>query len=103
MVNVSWTDAQAFCAWLSQKEGVTCRLPTDREWSIAVGIGGEERWESDTTPETVAKPPDIFPWGEEWPPPEGAGNYRDESWRKVAGTVGSIWKATTMAAQPRRR
>jgi hypothetical protein len=60
---VNWDDAQAFCRWLSEKEGKTYRLPTDREWSLAVGIGREEDWKSDTTPETVFKPPDVFPWG----------------------------------------
>src|SRR5262249_10455549 len=32
VVNVSWNDAQAFCDWLSQKEGKKYRLPTEAEW-----------------------------------------------------------------------
>lgn len=81
VVRVSWEDAQKFCSWLSNKEGKTYRLPTDREWSIAVGIGREEDWKEDTTPATVFKPQDAFPWGKGWPPPKGAGNYSDESRR----------------------
>ena len=65
---VSWHDAQAFCKWLTEKErkdGIidqqqSYRLPTDAEWSQAVG---------DTK----------YPWGDQWPPPQGAGNYADES------------------------
>ncbi len=29
---VSWERAAAFCAWLSQQEGLTYRLPTEAEW-----------------------------------------------------------------------
>jgi formylglycine-generating enzyme required for sulfatase activity len=79
VTNVSWDDVKAYCAWLSKKEGKTYRLPTDREWSIAVGIGREEKWDSDTTPATVFQPQNQFPWGGQWPPPKGAGNYSDES------------------------
>ncbi len=39
---VSWKNAHAFCDWLSNKDGKTYRLPTDREWSMAVGVGGQE-------------------------------------------------------------
>lgn len=81
-VNVSWDDAQAFCRWLSQKEGRSYRLPTDREWSIAVGIGDREP-ATGATPESLGeKLQDDYPWGKTWPPPQGAGNYADEDCRR---------------------
>ncbi len=80
VVGVSWDDANAFCAWLSKKEGKTYRLPTDHEWSIAVGIGAMEKVTKDTTPEMLSdKTLNNFPWGNQWPPPKGAGNYADTS------------------------
>ncbi len=76
VVNVSWDDAQAFCAWLSRKEGRRYRLPTDREWSLAVGLGDLEA--VGTTPEKRSgKIKDLYPWGPSWPPGKGAGNYAD--------------------------
>ncbi|HBJ83061.1 MAG TPA: hypothetical protein DDZ88_04140 [Verrucomicrobiales bacterium] len=78
VTKVSWEDAKKFCAWLSQKEGKSYRLPTDQEWSIAVGIAGQEDWR-DTTPATVYKSQEHFPWGDAWPPPSGSGNYSDQS------------------------
>ncbi|HWX21843.1 MAG TPA: bifunctional serine/threonine-protein kinase/formylglycine-generating enzyme family protein [Candidatus Binatia bacterium] len=61
---VNWGDAQAFCAWLTNKDrkegkitsAQSYRLPTDAEWSVAVGD-------------------DLYPWGNQWPPPTEAGNY----------------------------
>jgi formylglycine-generating enzyme required for sulfatase activity len=63
-VMVSCDDANAYCKWLTEKERKSgtiadaqeYRLPTDHEWSAAVG-GGK------------------YPWGNQWPPPVGAGNY----------------------------
>ena len=84
VVTVSWDDARAFCAWLSKKEHKNYRLPTDREWSIAVGTDAEEKWTEGVTPETVFKSQTGFPWGNQWPPPEGAGNYSDQSRKRKA-------------------
>jgi formylglycine-generating enzyme required for sulfatase activity/serine/threonine protein kinase len=82
VVGVSWADAQAFCAWLSKKEGKTYRLPTDEEWSIAAGLGHAEKRTKDTTPAMLTnKESTEFPWGGDFPPKSNdmAGNYSDES------------------------
>lgn len=80
VVSVSWGEAVAFCEWLSEKEGRKYRLPTDREWSFAVGLTGEA---TDGTPESLnGKVGDEYPWGKTWPPPKGAGNYADESMKE---------------------
>ncbi|MFM7607213.1 MAG: caspase family protein, partial [Prosthecobacter sp.] len=42
VVNVSHEDAEAFCRWLSAKEAKNYRLPTDAEWSVAVGLASEK-------------------------------------------------------------
>ena len=80
-VMVSWEDAKAFCDWLTEKEikdGVLprnryYRLPADLEWSAAVGLTKEE---GKTPHERSLKIRDVYPWGTQWPPPKGAGNYR---------------------------
>jgi len=88
VVDVNWDDAQAFCSWLSKKEGRTYRLPTDAEWSAAVGLGEEQG----ATPEEKEKngPNDVYPWGRQWPPPTGAGNYADATAKKAQSAFGYI-------------
>ena len=74
---VNWEEAAAFCRWLSNREtGVTYRLPTDAEWSAAVG----------TT---------KYPWGDDFPAPAGAGNYFGEEMDK--SLPGSGWPSAFAA------
>jgi formylglycine-generating enzyme required for sulfatase activity/serine/threonine protein kinase len=92
VVKVNWSDAMAFCKWLTDKERdenvlearQVYRLPTDAEWSAAVGL----RNEGGNTPEARdGKIRNEFPWGKSWPPPAGAGNYADKAAKGARGGV----------------
>ena len=86
VVKISWDDANAFCEWLTKKEigdgsledGQQYRLPTDAEWSAAAGLPNE----GGATPEERDGKLRDFPWGKQWPPPSGAGNYADSTLRR---------------------
>ncbi|MBV8375543.1 MAG: SUMF1/EgtB/PvdO family nonheme iron enzyme [Verrucomicrobia bacterium] len=79
VVGVSWADAKAFCQWLTKREHASgalpevmqYRLPTDQEWSVAVGLDSEPG----ITPQEKNRQIKLYPWGSGWPPPVGAGNY----------------------------
>ena len=81
-VFVSWNDATAFCQWLTKKEQAAglltaaqeYRLPTDAEWSKAAGLSEDP---SGTPAEKGNRITDLYPWGTQWPPPAGVGNYAE--------------------------
>ena len=92
VVKVNWFDAVAFCKWLTEKERdenliedrQSYRLPTDREWSAAVGLANE----SGATPQARdGKIKNEFPWGKQWPPPTGAGNYPPGAGQRRGATM----------------
>jgi formylglycine-generating enzyme required for sulfatase activity len=82
---VNWTEANAFCQKLTAAlteplEGKAAfRLPTDAEWSLAAGLSRED---GRTPKEKDFGVKDAYPWGMQWPPPSGAGNYYDAAARQ---------------------
>ncbi|MBI4855007.1 MAG: SUMF1/EgtB/PvdO family nonheme iron enzyme [Acidobacteria bacterium] len=48
--NITWDEANAYCAWLSSVSGMRFRMPTEAEWEYAAR-GTDNR---------------FYPWGEEW-------------------------------------
>lgn len=83
VVGINYFDALAFCRWLTRREraaGILTaeqlyRLPTDAEWSVAIGL----RTECGKTPEhKLHSSEGRYPWGPAWPPPANFGNYAGE-------------------------
>jgi hypothetical protein len=98
VVSIGHEDARAFCEWLTRKERAEgklwpdqrYRLPTDHEWSVAIGLNEDPELDPEKK-QTLS--PNHYPWGFTWPPPHGAGNYGPElqrdSYRGLA-PVGSF-------------
>ncbi|MEX2580330.1 MAG: bifunctional serine/threonine-protein kinase/formylglycine-generating enzyme family protein [Verrucomicrobiales bacterium] len=90
-VGIGFAEARAFCNWLTARERARglirswqrYRLPTDAEWSRFAGLENE----MGSSPEARGLSGSVtYPWGDEWPPPEGAGNFADAS---AAGLFGA--------------
>jgi formylglycine-generating enzyme required for sulfatase activity len=85
---LSWQDSKDYCGRLQTVltnelyAKVRFRLPTDDEWSIAVGLPEEKGRTPQDKDKKVEK---VFPWGTQWPPPTNAGNYNDGASQKLLG------------------
>lgn len=87
VVNVSRADAEAFAAWLTQRErnnGAieqtdTYRLPTDEEWSAMAGSAKEAGETPYERQQNVVGTMVEYPWGLKWPPVRSTGNFADMS------------------------
>jgi formylglycine-generating enzyme required for sulfatase activity len=85
-VMVTWNDATRFCEALTQEEirnrvispSHRYRLPTDLEWSHAIGLNVNQEMAAGRSPkDRHLKVANVYSWGggPQWPPPVGAGNY----------------------------
>ncbi len=81
VVNINREDARAFCDWLTSKERAAglitgtqrYRLPESPEWSLAVGL--ISALDALGPLDQEIRNQNFYPWGEQWPPVEGAGNF----------------------------
>ncbi|HEY2572788.1 MAG TPA: SUMF1/EgtB/PvdO family nonheme iron enzyme [Verrucomicrobiaceae bacterium] len=79
IMNVTWAEAKAFCEWLTQRDRAlnlipataVYRLPTDLEWSKAVGLPTEIG--ADPAARHLGNKSD-FPWGQQPVPPPRSAN-----------------------------
>ncbi|TLD69039.1 formylglycine-generating enzyme family protein [Phragmitibacter flavus] len=80
VVNVTWQEANDFAEWLTATDresnlipaNARYRLPTDAEWSVAVGLKDE----AGTDPASKSGSNTVdYPWGtSQWPPPTFSAN-----------------------------
>ena len=90
VAGVDRAEVRAFCAWLTERDraaGIISpddlyRLPTDLEWSRAVGLPLERGADP---AERNSRIRGIYPWGFEWPPSQPVDNLADVSAAKNAG------------------
>jgi hypothetical protein len=90
VIYVSRPDAEAFCAWLTEKERTEeriaqshqYRLPTDTEWSRMAGLDFEL---GDGPGQRDANKPKLYAWGTKWPPPQAFANYADATAADMPG------------------
>jgi sulfatase modifying factor 1 len=84
VVNVTWNDAQAFCNWLSSKEGKKYVLPTEAQWEYACRANTTTRYWSGDDAETLAAIANV---------PDAAVRKQFPDWITIQGNDGFVFTA----------
>jgi formylglycine-generating enzyme required for sulfatase activity len=79
VIFVSWEDANAFCTWLSQAEGMPYRLPTEAEWEYACRAGTTTEYHTGDTLPAEFKKNAVETWGP-YPVPLDVGQTTPNPW-----------------------
>ncbi len=93
--NVTPRDAEEFAAWLSERDGVKYRLPSEEEWEYAARNGSKGS---------------LFPWGDSWidgranlnqkASPTDVGSFPDGATQLgLLDMVGNVWEWTSSRAK----
>lgn len=94
VTNVSPRDADEFARWLSKRDGVEYRLPSEAEWEFAARNGSQGS---------------LFPWGnsgiagraniDKKPEPRDVGSFPDGATKDgVLDMIGNVWEWTASKA-----
>jgi len=79
ITGVSWTEAEAFCAWLTRRERSLGSIPQD----AAYRLPRIAEWRAAVTTNSAAGAARVFAWGSAWPPPANFANVASSETKPV--------------------
>jgi formylglycine-generating enzyme required for sulfatase activity len=91
VVNVTWNDAVACCEWLSKKESVVYRLPTEAEWEYACRAGTTSVYPEGNDPTSLAKFGNVKGSGDGYENTAPAGSFLPNAWG-LYDMHGNVWE-----------
>ncbi len=91
VVNVSWNDAVAFCQWLSRKEKIAYRLPSEAEWEYACRAGTTTLYSYGDDSEGLSAVANVS---------DASAREKFSSWSGIRGADGHVFTAPVGAFQP---